>query len=242
MPAGVNSGGIQRRVQFGGTTEFSIPASNTGRHVSSRTHSQAPSQAFPRVAHQIPPLILQQFMLSFDAILDKTIQTVLTNLTVSQASVPGFLGASFAQVYSFYSSQSPSLALPPSLVSRVHRLEASLCRKVIARLASLAPVLQPLGPHPVSPPTDATTHLTHSEGHPSPPATPARNPTPSTNHQSPLFFQPRLVFLVPLPPCYYRSIGRSKSGKKWLASLTYKIWHIPWASRQGPTSQPTLQQ
>jgi hypothetical protein len=230
MSAGVSSGGTQRRVQFGQPTVFSIPAFNTGRRVSPRPSSRAPPQAFSRVARRIPPAILQQVTLHFEAIFDATLPTLLPLLTGSHAPTPGFLIASFDEAYSHHRLQRPHLAIPPSSLPLVHRLEASLRRKLIARLASLATALYSLGSHQVSPPTDVTTHPTPSDGPPSPSATPASTTAPSTNSCSTLFFHWRLLFLAPLPSGYYRSIGSSKSGKKWLASLTYKIWHIPWAS------------
>jgi hypothetical protein len=238
MPAGMFSGGTSPRVHFGSPTVFIIPASNTGRRVPSLPLSQASPRPFSRAAHRIPPTILQPFMLHLEALLDQTFQTILTTVTGYQDSLPGTLIASFKRAYALHSSQHPSPAIPPSLVQRVHRLEALLHRKIIARLASLATVLQSSASLPVSHSTDALPHLTPLDGRSSLPAPPASHPQYSACKCHSLLPHLRLSFHNHLPLIYYRSIGTSKFGKKWLASLTYKIWRIPWVACQELPSWP----
>jgi hypothetical protein len=223
MSTGVTSGGTQQCVRFGSNTVHLIPASNTGRHVSPHATSRATSRAFSKAANQIPSTVLQLFMQHFDFLLAKTMDTVLPTLTALQASLPGFLAASFAQAYSLHLSQSPYPVFPIHLTPHLHRLEVSLQRKLTAQLASLSTRLPSWDTHPTTPPTPDTlpvTHLPHTEH-------------TSNLHDSPTesgFLLPFmwLSSLDPLPPSYYRTISNSKSGKKWLVSLTYKIWHIPW--------------
>jgi hypothetical protein len=228
MSAGVFLGGTQRRVCFGSTTVFSIPASNTGRRVSSRASPRTPSQEFSRIASRIPPAILQQAMLHFEALLNATLPTLLTIFTGCQVLHPGFIIASFDRAYSLHLLQHPYPAIPPPFLPLVHRLEVFLRRKIIAKLASLASVPQSLAPLPVPLPTAATPHSTPFAGCCHHLATPASHTTHSNCKCLPLFPQLWLSFYGPLLLCYYQSIATSKSGKKWLACLTYKIWHIPW--------------